>query len=139
MADNGERQRDVRYEANDRPQHALAAALGQRIGWEAGSINRLQLAAEEAIVVMLDKSDAAAPVRQLRLEAREEEGAIELDVVVAPRGANLEDALPLAMLGTAPPEDVLPFRILASIVDDFRHQQFHGIDFVTLRVRGRTC
>jgi hypothetical protein len=33
---------------------------------------------------------------------------------------------------------VLPFRILASIVDEFRHQQNHGIDFGTFRVRGRT-
>ncbi len=119
--------------------HAFVSDLGQKSGWDAVSINRLQLAAEEALVVMLEKSDGSAETRQLRIEARAGDGAIETDVVVAPRGSNLEDALPVAALGTAPPEEVLPFRILASIVDDFRHQQFHGIDFVTLRVRSRTA
>jgi xanthine permease XanP len=119
--------------------HEFVTALGQVAGWDAASINRLQLAAEEALVVMLEKSDDPGSVRQLRIEAREADGVIELDVIVAPRGTNLEDAMPVAALGTAPPEEVLPFRILASIVDDFRHQQFHGIDFITLRVRSRTA
>jgi xanthine permease XanP len=117
--------------------HEFVSSLGQSSGWDAMSINRLQLAAEEALVVMLERSNGSSEDRTLRIEARAAEGAIELDVVVAPRDANLEDALPMAALGTAPPEEVLPFRILASIVDDFRHQQFHGIDFVTLRVRSR--
>jgi len=120
--------------------HDFVEALGRRAGWNAASINRLQLAAEEALVVMLEKSgDSVAVTRQLRIEARASDGAIELDIIVAPRGINLEDQLPLAALANAPPEEVLPFRILASIVDDFRHQQFHGIDFVTLRVRSRAA
>jgi len=119
--------------------HDFVDAQGRRAGWNAASINRLQLAAEEALVVMLEKSGDPTATRQLRIEARAGDGAIELDVVVAPRGTNLADALPLAALGDARPEEVLPFRILASIVDDFRHQQFHGIDFVTLRVRSRAA
>ena len=74
---------------------------------------------------------------ELRIEARHDDGEIELDIIVAPRDTNLEDALPHAVRGNAPPEEALPFRILASIVDDFRHQQFHGIDFVTLRISSR--
>jgi NCS2 family nucleobase:cation symporter-2/xanthine permease XanP len=116
--------------------HEFIDSLGRRVGWDPSAINRMQLAAEETIVIMLEKA-TDGPARQLRIEARQDEGAIELDIVVAPRGTNLEDALPHAMRSSAPPEEVLPFRILASIVDDFRHQQYHGIDFVTLRVSGR--
>jgi hypothetical protein len=80
---------------------------------------------------------AASDQRKVRIHAHQDEDMIELDIIVAPRDINLEDALPHAIRGNAPPEEALPFKILASIVDDFRHQQFHGIDFVTLRISGR--
>lgn len=113
--------------------HEFVERLGQRTGWDSAAIQRLQLAAEETMVIMLDRM-SADDKRQLRIEARRDDATIELDVIVAPRDINLEDALPHAIRGNAPPEEVLPFRILSSIVDDFRHQQFHGIDFLTLRV-----
>ena len=116
--------------------HAFVERAGKRSGWDASAINRLQLAAEEALVIMIDRM-AASDQRQVRIEARHDDGQIELDIICAPRDTNLEDALPHAVRGNAPPEEALPFKILASIVDDFRHQQFHGIDFVTLRISGR--
>lgn len=113
-------------------------AFAQRAGWERGAAHRLQLAAEETLVVMLERAAGEGPVRQLRVEARRQEGAIELDIVVAPLDANLADALAQVPAGAATPaEDALSFRILRSIVDELRHQQYHGIDFITLKVSGR--
>jgi anti-sigma regulatory factor (Ser/Thr protein kinase) len=118
--------------------HEFVEAIARGAGWDKPAINRLQLAAEEALVVMLEKAESKALAeRQLRIEVRQNEGMIELDLIVAPRGTNLEDELPLAMQSKAPPEKMLSFRILSSIVDDIRHQQFHGIDVVTLRVSSR--
>lgn len=112
------------------------AAVARRAGWERGAAHRLQLAAEETLVVMLEGA-GAGPTRQLRLDARRGDGHIELDIVVAPLGTNLADALAAAPREAAPAEDALSFRILRSIVDEMRHQQYHGIDFITLRVSRR--
>ncbi|MDZ4736001.1 MAG: solute carrier family 23 protein [Rhodospirillaceae bacterium] len=118
--------------------HEFIESIARRAGWDKPAINRLQLAAEEALVVMLEKAKGTADdKRLLRVEVRQDEGMIELDLITAPRGANLEDELPLVMRSAAPPEDMLSFRILSSIVDDIRHQQFHGIDIVTLKVSSR--
>jgi NCS2 family nucleobase:cation symporter-2/xanthine permease XanP len=118
--------------------HEFVETIAHAAGWDKPAINRLQLAAEEALVVMLERAESKALAeRQLRIEVRQNENQIELDLIVAPRGANLEDELPLAMQSKAPPEEMLSFRILSSIVDDIRHQQFHGIDVVTLKVSSR--
>jgi xanthine permease XanP len=118
--------------------HEFVEEIARIAGWDKPAINRLQLASEEALVVMLEKAERVEPgERQLRIEVRQGEEMIELDLIVAPRGANIEDELPLAMQSKAPPEEMLPFRILSSIVDDIRHQQFHGIDIVTLKVSSR--
>ncbi|HKY94895.1 MAG TPA: solute carrier family 23 protein [Kiloniellales bacterium] len=118
--------------------HEFVKAQASHAGWDKAATNRLQLAAEEVLVVMSEKSLEEERERQLRIDAREREGSIELDIVVAPRGANLEDRLTLmATPLESPPEEAFAFRILASIVDEFHHQQYHGTDFVTLRVASR--
>jgi len=118
--------------------HEFVKAQAAHAGWDKAASNRLQLAAEEVLVVMSDRSLEAEGGRQLRIDARERNGSIELDIVVAPRDANLEDRLALmATPAEAPPEEAFAFRILASIVDEFRHQQYHSADFVTLRVASR--
>lgn len=115
--------------------HAFVQALATEAGWDRPATNRLELAAEETIVVMLDRE--AGEARDLRIEARLEEGVIELDIVAAPHGANLEDEMARFARTDAAPEDALSFRILGSIVDELRHQQYHGADFVTLKVASR--
>ncbi len=60
-----------------------------------------------------------------------------LDILAAPQSANLEDRMLHFAKAEAAPEDALSFRILASIVEEFSHQQYHSTDFVTLRVACR--
>lgn len=117
--------------------HAFVRAQATHAGWDRAATNRLQLAAEEVLVVMSEKR-LEEEGRWLRIDARERDEAIELDIIVAPRDVNLEDRLSLMASATpASPEDAFAFRILASIVDEFRHAQYHGTDFVTLRVASR--
>jgi len=118
--------------------HEFVKAQASRAGWDKAATNRLQLAAEEVLVVMSDKSSEDEGGRQLHIDARERDGSIELDIVVAPRGTNLEDRLALMKTpAEAPPEEAFAFRILASIVDEFHHAQYHSADFVTLKVGSR--
>jgi len=116
--------------------HAFVQGLASRAGWDRPATNRLQLAAEEVLVVMLEKAPEVGD-RLLRIDARQAAETIELDIVAAPRGANLEDRLAVLGAAEASPEEALSFRILASIVDEFRHQQYHGTDFITLKVASR--
>jgi len=129
---------DVPLEPGSVPRvHEFVKAQASLAGWDRAATNRLQLAAEEVLVVMSEKSLDKEGERQLRIDARERDGSIELDIVVAPRGANLEDRLALMATPAQAPEEAFAFRILASIVDEFHHQQYHGTDFVTLRVASR--
>jgi NCS2 family nucleobase:cation symporter-2/xanthine permease XanP len=117
--------------------HEFVKAQALHAGWDKAATNRLQLAAEEVLVVMSERSLEEEHYRRLHIEARELNGSIELDIVVAPQDINLEDRLTLMAASKVPPEDAFAFRILASIVDEFRHAQYHGADFVTLRVASR--
>ncbi len=108
----------------------------ERAGWDGGAIKRLQLAAEETLVVLLERADGRED-RTLTIEARRDEGMIGLHITAAPQGANLEDRLAQLDGGDVAPEDALSFRILASIVDEFIHQQYHDVDHLTLRVSSR--
>lgn len=110
--------------------------VARAAGWDKPAINRLHLAAEETLVVMLERSQPDEQ-RKLRLDARPDEGTIVLDFVSASQSANLEDELLHFAKGEAAAEDALSFRILASIVEELRHQQYHGTDFVTLHVACR--
>lgn len=111
--------------------------VAQAAGWDRAASSRLQLAAEETLVVMLDQVGGEGAPRQLRLDARRADSAIELDIVVAPLSANLTDDLTRSAAQEVSLEEALPFRILRSIADEIRHQQYHGIDFITLKVSSR--
>lgn len=116
---------------------AFVQAAAREAGWDRAAQRRLELAAEETLVVLLDRQPPGARPCKLRLEAREVEGGIELDIVAGPQEANLEDELVRHSSDDAEPEAALSFRILASIAEELRHRQYHGVDFLTLKVASR--
>jgi NCS2 family nucleobase:cation symporter-2/xanthine permease XanP len=52
--------------------HAFVERAGKRSGWDATAINRLQLAAEEALVIMIERM-AASDQRKVRIHAHQDE------------------------------------------------------------------
>jgi len=122
--------------ASLKPLHDFAQRLAVDAGWDRPASNRLQLAVEELFLVLLDQKKGEGAGR-LRIEARREAETIVLDIVAGPQGANLEDELPRQAQREPDAEDALSYRILNSIVDDLRHQQYHGIEFLTLRLSSR--
>jgi xanthine permease XanP len=105
-------------------------------GWDRATIGRLELVVEEALVFLVEHTQTTES-RQLRVEFRAPLGAIELDLLSAPAGANLQDSVAGLQEAAPEPETDLSLRILASLVDDIRHQQFHGVDVLALRLLPR--
>ncbi len=99
---------------------------------------RLSLAAEETLLIVLDEvaeADAYG-VRRLRVTARAEAGAAELEFLAAAGEGNIEDRM--AFIGgnvtEVPVERDFSLRLLRHIATAVRHQKYHDTDIVTVRV-----
>ena len=112
--------------------------FASRRGWDDAMSERLDAAAEETLLTLLQlrESEPEQRRRRLRLLAYEEEGGAVLEFVVASGGENLEDRV--ALLGEqadeSPGEREVSLRLLRHLATSVRHQQYHDTDIVTLRV-----
>ncbi len=115
---------------------SFAHARVKSLQWDEASIQRVDLALEEALALLVEHaSESSGHGGRLRIEARTNLGALELEMASLPLGVNLND-LPAAddRMETEPVESLLGLRVLEAMVDDLRHQQYHGIDFLSFRV-----
>ena len=116
----------------------FTGAFASRGGWGPAMANRLEAAAEETLLAVIQDDEPARERggRRLRLVAHREEGAAVLEFVVAPGEENLEDRI--ALIGgetdEAPEERDVSLRLLRHLASSVRHQQYHDIDIVTVRV-----
>ena len=114
--------------------------FASRAGWNAASTERLVLVGEETLASLSsDEGNGleADKGRRLVVSARAEGGAAELEFVSATEGENLEDRL--AYMGEAPEISdgrEISFRLLRHYASSVRHQKYHGVDIVTVRVDG---
>ena len=108
-------------------------------GWGERMTHRLQAASEEALLVLLDRTDIQRR-RQLRLIASSSSRGAELEFVTAPSDSgNLEDQL--AVLHDPPPEieempaerDV-PLRMLRHFASSISHRQYHETEIIMLHI-----
>ena len=115
-------------------------AFAARNGLDAGMADRLDAVGEEALLSLVRPEDREAePDRKRRLRlvaARTEDGAV-LEFAVAPQGGNIEDRL--ALLGDhgdeTQIEQEVSLRLLRHLASSVRHQQYHDVDIVTVRVK----
>ena len=117
----------------------FTGAFASREGWNRAMADRLEAAAEETLLAVV-RDDEPAPERagrRLRLVAYREDDAAVLEFVVAPGEENLEDRI--ALIGgeadEAPDERDVSLRLLRHLASSVRHQQYHDIDIVTVRVK----
>ena len=118
---------------------ALLRDLAGRLGWNADSAERLCSAGEETLVSLVRQEEEAADVagRRLRVVARNDHGTAELEFIAAVGETNLEDRMVLLTDQTdTPNERELSLRLLRHYASSVRHQQYHDIDIVTVRVDG---
>ena len=107
-------------------------------GWDKAMANRLDAAAEETLLTLLQQNEAdrGHPRRRLLLIAHKEGGVAVLEFIAAPGEENLQDRIALLgeQAGEAPVEREVSLRLLRHIASSVRHQQYHDADIVTVRV-----
>ena len=110
--------------------------LAARFGWNTASTERLCAAGEETLLSLGQPEDeAASDKRRLFVVARGDSAAIELEFVAAVGDENIEDRMVLLGEGSATPEEhEISLRLLKHFAASVRHQQYHDIDIVTVRV-----
>ncbi len=119
---------------------AFLRELAARLGWSGEATQRLCLIGEEALTSLIQQMDAKAAEHakpRLRVLARQDGAAVELEFVAAVGEDNLEDHI--ALLGDqveTPDEREFSLRLLRHFASSVRHQQYHNIDIVTVRVDG---
>ena len=109
-----------------------------RLGWGTAAIERLFLIGEETLLSLTERHDEASTgeLRRLLVTATNEGPVMELEFVAAIGEGNLEDKLRL--LGDhseAQDGHEISLRLLRHFASSVRHQQYHGMDVVTVRIK----
>ncbi len=110
--------------------------LASGFNWHTTSTERLCAAGEETLLSLVQPEDETTPdKRRLFVVARGDSTAVELEFVAAVGDENLEDRMVLLGEGSATPEEhEISLRLLKHFAASVRHQQYHDIDIVTVRV-----
>ena len=113
------------------------ARFSTRAGWDAAMGERLTAATEEALLTLT--GDGSTDNRRLILTAHREGESAILELLVAPRGENLQDRIALLaeQEGEAPGDHEVSVRLLRHLASSVRHQQYHDTDILTIRVQDR--
>ena len=107
-------------------------------GWSTAMTQRLRAVGEETLLTLIqrDEEETAQEERSLRLVARSDGRAAELEFVAATDETNIEDRM--ALLGErtagATLDQEVSLRLLRHFASSVRHQQYHDTDVVTVRV-----
>ena len=118
---------------------AFLRALATRMRWNLAATERLCSAGEEALLSLVhqEENQADREGRHLLVVARNDHGTAELEFIAALGEDNLEDRmLILREQVDRPNERELSLRLLRHFASSVRHQQYHDIDIVTVRVDG---
>ncbi len=119
--------------------HEFINRFAMRLGWDRSAVGRLELVTEEALLYLMARqgTEASAPEKKIELSVRYEAEVVELEIIAGPQRANLEDLIKLVKTDGEPVEEDLSLRLLRELALDVKHQQFHGIDCLLLRVDSR--
>ena len=111
--------------------------VAARMGWGGAATARLRSAGEETLASLLQPVEEYPEGERPRLivAARPEAEAVELEFLAVFDEENLEDRLAYLNEQTETfDEGELSFRLLRHYASSVRHQKYHGLDIVTVRV-----
>ena len=118
---------------------AFVRQVAARIGWSDASTQRLCSAAEETLMTLTQTADDRAPDDPPRLiiVARPDRGTVELEFMAVFDEENIEDRIAYLSEEAEGVEDgEISLRLLRHYASSVHHQKYHGIDVVTVQVRG---
>ena len=116
----------------------FVAEFASSSGWDATMAGRLDAVAEETLLTLMRKDNAAEDTdrRSLLLKAHKEDESAILVFTASTGGGNLQDRL--AVLSDQVEEDSIEreisLRLLRHLASRVRHQQYYDIDILTVRV-----
>ena len=115
-----------------------------RRGWDAAMKDRLSAVAEETLLTLapldlnldLEGDEDASDERRLVVVASSDGPVADLEFIGGGNEANVEDQLRQLQQhdSETPVEEELSLRLLRSFASSVRHQQYHNIDIITVRV-----
>jgi NCS2 family nucleobase:cation symporter-2/xanthine permease XanP len=118
--------------------HAHLQDFAARLGWDRPAAERLQLAAEEALIYLIGRTDAGGR-RRVRMTARAVDGVAELDFAAAAQdGLHIDDAMAQLRTDAGFEPDEASLRLLRHLCRSVEHQQFRSSDHLVLRVASET-
>ena len=113
--------------------------FASRSGWDTTMANRLEAATEETLLTLFPQDEAGEQhmrQRRLVLRAHKEHGGAVLEFIVGIGPDNLQDRI--AVIGEeaaeVPIEREVSLKLLRHFASSVRHQQYHDVDVVTVRV-----
>ena len=116
----------------------FVSKFASRNGMGEKMVDRLDAASEETLLTLIaqDENREVPERRRLLLTARKEAGGAVLEFVTASGEENLQNRIGLLAdtPDEVPVEREVSLRLLRHIASSVRHQQFHDIDIVTVRV-----
>ena len=132
------RRLEARLDISELPRiDSFLREIAEGMGWNAAATGRLRSAGEETLASLLEPDNEISPddVPRLIVVARKEGEAVELEFTAVSDEENLEDRLAfLDEQAETPDEGEISFRILRHYASSVRHQKYHGMDIVTVRV-----
>ena len=129
---------EARLDGSDLPRiDAFLREVAARIGWDGAAAGRLRSAGEETLASLLQlreaQAEGQAPPRLIVI-ARPEGESVELEFMAVFDEQNLEDRLAYLEEEAETDEEDLSFRLLRHYAAAVRHQKYHGLDIVAVRV-----
>ena len=108
-----------------------------RHDWGETAVDRLRAASEEAVLSLArqEEDDGADADRRLSVVARSERGGARLEFIAGTHAANLENEIvQLSDLPDLESTRDLSLRLLRHHASSVKHQQYHNVDILTIRV-----
>lgn len=133
----------VRLDNADLPKiDAFLQEVAATMMWKEDAVARLRSAGEETLASLLQPgnevpTDPTEKAPRLIIVARPEGRAVELEFLAVFAEDNLEDRLAhLDEQSETSDDREVSFRLLRHYASSVRHQKYHGLDIVTVRVEG---
>ncbi|WP_420432116.1 solute carrier family 23 protein [Candidatus Poriferisocius sp.] len=113
--------------------------LASKIVWDEVSARRLRSAGEETLMSLLESEELESreDTPRLIIQARPDAQMVELEFLAVFDDENLEDRLAyLSEEAEGAEEGEVSLRLLRHYSSSVHHQKYHGLDIVTVQVRG---
>ncbi len=117
--------------------NALISQFSEKNQWQKNWQNKLMLIAEEGLSFLIQNQEKSknAEKNTVHIRLYQEGNEVEIEFISAPTGVNAESVqAALKDIGEDDYESKLSLKLLYGLTSDIKHLQYHGIDYLFLKV-----